>query len=535
MKNALRLGALAILMIAAALLNNPVTQAADARGKLLKRAEGEIRKGEFEKADATYNELLTADAADKDARLGLSFVKLKQLKLQASYDLATETLKAHPLNARAHSLVGTALLRSGEFRTSQEALYTAVKLDDRQALAYAGLSEIEYFENRSRNAYDGLRKAISLDPNEPDYYVAHARACSRMEYYTEAADAYQRFLEVAPKTDLEKRARIRGLIQFYRYLGTTKIHRPAGKEQTTVKFDLIRYRPFLNVMINGKGPLRFVVDTGASLSVISDATAAKLGIKPVSRGGSARAVGGNGSFPIIYGVLDSMALGDVKVDSIPVYIRTVHHSEDAPLNERADGYIGLSMLSNFLVTIDYQKREMILDRRLQPDSAPLTATDAIATVDLTNPTEIPIRSTSGGLASTETLLPNLSRPLNFIIDTGATTTVVSKAVVTAHQLEGLKIKGETYRVIGAAGVESDVEALGLSALNVSGLRKLNSRALILDLTAVNETSGFEQHGILGGDYLSHFLVKLDLRRYQLKLTPQTKAISLASDAVPEKP
>ncbi len=538
MKNALRLCAFAILIIAVALLTNPITHAAESRGKLLKRADNEIRKGEFEKAEATYNELLTADPKDKEARLGLSFVKLKQLKMQASYDLATEILKAHPLNARAHSLVGTALLRSGEFRTSQEALYTAVKLDDRQALAYAGLSEIEYFENRSRNAYDGLRKAISLDPNEPDYYVAHARACSRMEYYTEAADAYQRFLEVAPKTDEEKRARIRGLIQFYRYLGTTKIHRPSGKEQGTVKFDLVRYRPFLDVMINGKGPLRFVVDTGASLSVISDAAANKLGIKPVSRGGSARAVGGNGSFPIIYGVLDSMALGDVKVEAIPVYIRTVHHSEDSPVNERADGYIGLSMLSNFLVTIDYQKREMTLDRRPQPDIAPLTAAEAAANpvpiTDLTNPTQIPIRSTSGGLASTETLLPNLERPLNFIIDTGATTTVVSKAVVTAHKLEGLKIKGETYKVIGAAGIESDVEALGLSALNVSGLRKQNSRALILDLTAVNETSGFEQHGILGGDYLSHFLVKLDLRRYQLKLTPQTKAITLAADAVPEK-
>ena len=143
MKNALRLCALTILMIAVALLTNPAAQAADARGKLLKRADSEIHKGEFEKADATYQELLALDAQDKEARLGLSFVKLKQLKLQESFDLATETLKAYPLSARAHSLVGTALLRSGEFRTSQEALYTAVKLADRQALAYAGLSEIE--------------------------------------------------------------------------------------------------------------------------------------------------------------------------------------------------------------------------------------------------------------------------------------------------------------------------------------------------------------------------------------------------------
>ena len=539
MKAALRLSLLALTSV---LWVTPAL--AQTNAKALKRAEGELRKGNLDVAEKTYRELLTANAADKAARLGLSFVLLKQSKLRESYDLATAVLTTEPANARAHSLIGTTLLRTGEFRTSVEALFTALKLNEREALAYAGLAEIEYFENRARNAYDGLRKAISLEPNEPDYYVSLARACSRLELYTEAADAYQRYLEVAPKTDTERRERIRGLIAFYRYLGTTKIHRPAGKEASAIKFDLVRYRPFLNVMVNGKGPLRLVIDTGASLSVISDEAAAKLGIKPVARGGNARAVGGSGTFPIVYGLLDSMQLGDVRIEAIPVYIRTVHHANDAPASDRADGYIGLWMLANFLITIDYQKRELSLDRRFtqeqvaqaeqpgQPGQAatttvPETAPGVPAIAAAIAGTEVPIRSTSGGLASAETLLPRLERPLNFIIDTGATTTVISKAAVARHQLEDLKIAGETYRVIGAAGIEEGAEAIGLSALTVSGLRKNNSRALILDLGAVNETSGFEQHGILGGDYLSHFLVKIDLRRYSMKLTPQTKAISVA--------
>jgi tetratricopeptide (TPR) repeat protein len=514
---------------------------AESRGKTLKRAEGEIRKGNLEAAEKLYRSLLEQDQTDRDARLGLSFVQLKQSRLNESYELAMQVLAADPSSARAHSLIGTALLRSGEFRTSVEALFTAIKLNEREALAYAGLAEIEYFENRSRNAYDGLRKAIMFDPNEPDFYVSLARACSRLELYTEAADAYQRYLEVSPKTDLERRERIRGLIAFYRYLGNTKIHRAAGKEMGTVKFDLVRYRPFLNVMVNGKGPLRLVVDTGASLSVLSEGAAAKLGVKPVARGGHARAVGGNGSFPIVYGLLDSMTLGDVRIEAIPVYIRTVHHAEDTPAHERADGYIGLSMLANYQITLDYQKREMTLDQRFPQEAtnpavpgtealtaeAPNAVAKSVPLATAEAGTEVPIRSTSGGLASAETLLPRLDRPLNFIIDTGATTTVISKATVQRHQLEDLKIAGETYRVIGAAGIEEGAEALGLSNLTVSGMRKNNSRALILDLSAVNETSGFEQHGILGGDYLSHFLVKIDLRRYQMKLTPQTKAISLA--------
>lgn len=540
MKTALRIGTLALATVLLTLFS--VAALAESRGKALKRAQGELRKANFDVAEKIFRELIEQDQSDKEARLGLSFALMKQLKLQDAYEQAAVVIAADPLNARGFALLGTALLRSGEFRNSVEALYTAAKFNNREALALAGLSEIEYFENRSRNAYEGLRRAIALDPLEPDYYVSLARACSRLEYYGEAADAYQRFLDVAPKTDAERRARIRGLIDFYRYLGTTKINRASGKEVSVISFDLINNRPFINLTINGKGPLRFVIDSGASLSVLSDKAAATLGIKPVAKGGNARAVGGTGTFPIVYGLLDSLVIGDARIETVPIYIRTVHSTADTPEAERADGYIGLSVLSNYAVTLDYQTKQMTLDRTpIREEPAVAKAPDGtlpemgkadtakVVTGSLEDGFEIPIRSTSGGLASAEAHLPTMERPLNFIIDTGATTTVVSKAAVKRHQLEGMKLAGETVRVIGAAGVEEGVEALGLSTLTVNGLRKRNGRAVILDLEAVNETSGFEQHGILGGDYLSHFRVVLDLRRHHFRLTPQSKAITVAAE------
>ncbi|MBP6821850.1 MAG: aspartyl protease family protein [Acidobacteria bacterium] len=511
---------------------------AESRGKALKRAEKEIRATNFTEAEKIYRQLLEKDQTDKDARLGLSFVLVKQLKLQDAYDQAAQVISADPLSARAFALLGTSLLRSGEFRNSVEALYTAVKFDQKQALAIAGLSEIEYFENRARTAYEGMRRAVSLEPNEPDYYVSLARACSRLEYYTEAADSYQRFLEVSPKTDVERRARIKGLIDFYRYLGTTKINRASGKEAVTLPFELINNRPFIKIMINGKGPFRFVIDTGASMSVLSDKTADLLGIKPVAKGGSARAIGGSGTFPILYGLLDSIQMGETRIDVVPIYIRTVHSTSETPEAERSDGYIGLSVLSQYAVTLDYKTQEMLLDRTpLREDqlvqsaadqtgvAAPVENLGALAATGV----DVPIRSTSGGLASAEAHLPTMDRPLNFIVDTGATISVISKAAVKHNQLEGMKLKGETFRVIGAAGVEDGAEALGLSTLTVNNLRKSNSRALILDLEAVNETSGFEQHGVLGGDYLRHFRVVLDLRRHFFGLTPQSPAITIAAE------
>ncbi|MBL8188609.1 MAG: aspartyl protease family protein [Acidobacteria bacterium] len=518
---------------------------AESRGKALKRADKEMRAANFPEAEKIYLQLLEKDQADKDARLGLSYALMKQMKLQTAYEQAAQVISADPLNARAFALLGTALLRSGEFRNSIEALYTAVKFDQKQALAIAGLSEIEYFENRAKTAYDGLRRAIALDPNEPDYYVSLARACSRLEYYNEAADAYQRFLEVSPKTDAERRARIKGLIDFYRYLGTTKINRVSGKELAVIPFDLVNNRPFIKVMVNGKGPFRFVIDTGASMSVLSDKAAQALGIKPVAKGGNARAIGGSGTFPILYGVLDSIQLGEARIDTVPIYIRTVHSTEDTPEGERSDGYIGLSVLSNYAVTLDYKTQQMTVDRTpLREDQLTKPATDA-AEAKPVEPAaapkpehlgalaglgiEVPIRSTSGGLASAEAHLPTMDRPLNFIVDTGATISVISKATVKRYDLEGMKLKGESFRVIGAAGIEEGAEALGLSTLTVNNLRKNNSRALILDLEAVNETSGFEQHGVLGGDYLRHFRVVLDLRRHYFGLTPQSPAISVVAE------
>ncbi|MFN0124840.1 MAG: aspartyl protease family protein [Blastocatellia bacterium] len=520
---------------------------AESRGGTLKKAAKEIRQGNFSTAEKMYRELIGKDTTDKLARLGLSFTLIKLIRLQEAYEEAAQVLAGEPLNARAHSLMGTALLRSGEFRNSVEALRTALQLNNKEALAVAGLSEIEYFENRSRTAYDGLKRAIQLEPNEPDYYVSLARTCSRLELYTEAADAYQSFLSVSPKTDEERRARIRGLIEFYRYLGTTKLHRMGGDEVATTTFDLRGNRPFLNVMVNGKGPLKMVIDTGASLSVISEKAAERLGIKPVARGGNARAVGGTGAFPIVYTVLESLTIGKARIEMIPAYIRTVHVTEDTAPEDRADGYIGLSILANYAVTIDYNTRELTLDRTSQREeiaaeaaipgataAPPADTTAATATspapdkpaVAAAPPSHIavPIRSTSGGLASTEARLPAMDRPLNFIIDTGASTTVVSKSAVQRYSLEGLKLPNEKFRVIGAAGIENDVEALGLSTLTINNLRQKRARALILDLNAVNETSGFEQHGILGGDFLRHFRVFMDLRHFRFQLTPQTRAI-----------
>src|SRR6476660_8222424 len=259
--------------------------------KAYSRGYRAVRKGEYVQAEKIFRDLLEKDGHDNEARLGLSFVLLKQRNLQGAYDNAARVLMNDPLSARGHALLGAAILGAGEFRLSVEEFRTALALNDNEALAVAGLAMVDFYENRLPLAIPALRKAANMDPEEPDYVFSLGQAAARSEKYKEAADAYEKFLLIAPKTDIDRRERILGLIEFLRYLGRQgALYVPSGEVRTSVPFEATDNRPILKVRINGgKELLNFVLDTGSGMSVISDETAKRLGIRPVARGGVARA------------------------------------------------------------------------------------------------------------------------------------------------------------------------------------------------------------------------------------------------------
>ena len=132
-----------LLAVFISLLFSPVL--AESRGSVIKKAEREIRAGNFDKAEQFYRELLVRNFDDKNARLGLSFALLKQNKFTDCFDEASQVIAVDPLNGRAFSLMGTALLRSGDFRNSVESFLTSIKLNDRDHLALAGIAEISFY------------------------------------------------------------------------------------------------------------------------------------------------------------------------------------------------------------------------------------------------------------------------------------------------------------------------------------------------------------------------------------------------------
>lgn len=496
----------------------PQQTAKEAKGasdRLDRDARKAMRQGKYEAGLKIYLGMIEADARDNRARLGASFAYLKMQIYPPCFQQAKEVLSIDANNARAHALAGLSLLRSGFIRAAVGELQQALDIDPKEALAYGGAAEIDYYEGRPKESRAKAYYAHNLDPEEPDYLVTYARSSSRLEDFKEAADAYELFLEISPPSDADRRDRIRGLIQFYRQLAGLRVHQVGGPAVTEVPFQLgSDRRPYVRVKLNGRDSI-FVIDTGSGFTVISKVAAKRFGVTEIARGGKSQGVGGSGKFQIVYGLIKSLQIGEAKVRMIPCFVRPFHGDRDRPAEETADGFIGLSVLSHFLTELDYKGARMRLDRS-ENNSAPIMAAPGV--------TLIPFRTTQNGLISVETEFDG-NPFVNAILDSGASSTVISVAAVERLNMGDQIIKGQTTSVIGAAGVTENVRMLFIRNCRVADQLQSNLRALVLDFGAINETSGFEQSGILGGDFLRHFRLTIDFNRALLALQPHTPPVT----------
>lgn len=488
-----------------AIASDDVRPISDDPKTLVKKAEKLQKRGDLAGAEELFKRATEARPNDSAIKLKLAYLYVKMRRLVEAYELSFPIAKAEPKNSYAFAIVGTVYLGAGRFTDARMLLYNSVKLDNSQSLAWAGLGMLDFYENKITESLKNLQEAVFHDPFEPDYLYALGQVSARSEKYKEAAKAYEDFLRVSRNSDDDRRARIRGLINFLKYLGTRDgLYKPGGKDSTTVKFELVGNRPVIEMRVNGKDrPLRFVLDTGSGITVISDETAKELGIRAITRGGRAKGIGGDGTFEIVYGFLREVSLGDVVVRSVPVYIRKFHS------DGKIDGYIGLSLISKFLTTVDYGNNTFALQKK-----------DTVRGEELEG-VSVPLRLTSSGFLSGEVQLEGIEQPLNFIVDTGASVSVISSDIATLDAM-ARHAREERMRVIGAAGITEDVPSYLLPKVTMGAHSRTSITAIALDLDLINEASGFEQAGILGGNFLKNYRMTFDFQNSKLTFVSVAK-------------
>lgn len=472
--------------------------------RLLKLAEKLVRKGDLVQAEQTLQKAIEAAGADSLPKLRLAQLYIRQRRYTDAYNISFAIAKAEPKNAYAFAVLGTTMLNVGRFSDARILFYTALTLSKKQPLAWAGYGLLEFYENNVEDSLKNLAQAVNQDPDEPDYLFAYAQVAARAEKYKEAAVGYRRFLAASKDTDDERRARIKGVINFLTFLGQREsLYSLGGERKTTVPIDLVGNRPVIKLKLNNRDEsLNFVLDTGSGISVISEETAKRLDIDPVTKGGFAKGIGGDGKFEIIYGFVREVEIGDIEIRNVPVYIRRFHSGA-----HQVDGYIGLSLISKFLTTLDYGNLTFALERT--PDTPP---------VDDPNSKSLPLRLTSSGFLSGEVQLAGVEAPLNFIVDTGASVSVISDEVASLESVSPFA-SSEKMRVIGSAGVTEGVPSFLLPSITFGPHSRKGITAIALDLDMINEASGFVQAGILGGNFLKNYRMTFDFKNSRVTFFP----------------
>ncbi len=104
------------------------------------------------------------------------------------------------------------------------------------------------------------------------------------------------------------------------------------------------------------------------------------------------------------------------------------------------------------------------------------------------------------------------------MDTGASISVVSQALATRAGL-GRYERGARIKVFGAAGLAENIQTLLLPQVALGPYAWKNVYAAVLDMEPINETAGFEQTGIIGGNVLSRYRVTFDFARGMIRFQP----------------
>ncbi len=159
------------------------------------------------------------------------------------------------------------------------------------------------------------------------------------------------------------------------------------------------------VLIDGKGPYRLVLDTGANRSAITARTAQTLGIPP-AEGGGTRVTGftGSGMFPTIH--VERLEVGDLLIGptELPVL---------ADVFGGAQGVLGIEGLQNKRIYADFTRDRLEISRshgeRARRDF-----------------TVVPLRMIKGGLLVAEVRVGSVRAKA--IVDTGAQGTIGNLAL-----------------------------------------------------------------------------------------------------------
>jgi aspartyl protease family protein len=197
-----------------------------------------------------------------------------------------------------------------------------------------------------------FRGAIAESPREPLFRYHRAAALTQLGRWAEAVQEYESVLRLGPDPALAEAAQ-RGLTSV-RPL-TRPMPRQQDRDEASIPLSRSHGGWIADVMLNDERRARFLVDTGASISVLSRELARRLGIEadPGTPMIKLHTLAGNVTAPIA--TIPSLSVGGVEAVSVKAVIYDI--------GSGLDGILGNTFLDRYQVTVDSARARLILRPR----------------------------------------------------------------------------------------------------------------------------------------------------------------------------
>jgi predicted aspartyl protease len=260
------------------------------------------------------------------------------------------------------------------------------------------------------------------------------------------------------------------------------------------------------VEINGRGPFRFVLDTGANRSAMSAATAEALQLVPVEGDViSVHGVTGHATLPVVE--VERLRVGELLFEKqrLPVLPSAVFAG--------TDGILGVDSLQDARIEVDFGKDRVTIRR-----SSGRRAERGFLVV--------PAWLQRGGLLLVEGRVGRV--PVKAILDTGAERTLGNEALRAALGQKALRPhEAVPTTVVGATPQLGQALSFEAPAIDIGGARLNNLTVSFGDLHVFNVWSMLEEPALLIGmdllGTLEKFVVDYSRREFHLKPVSSARA------------
>jgi tetratricopeptide (TPR) repeat protein len=508
-------------------------------------ANQSFQSGNFADAIVMYQHALKTDPKLVPAQAGLVRAYLRDGQVDTAFDFAKSSLAAQPNSALLLAAMGAVQYRRGEIPEAETSFLSARKIDPNLVQSYLGLARLYRTALLYRRAYDQIKRAHEIAPQDPEVQRAWLGMLPRRE----RLKALEAYLASPHPDNPEENASLRAWQEYLKATNDQPVHacKLANNIESTQTQMQILLRDSkhvagygLLVKVNDRNQ-RLLLDTGASGILINRRAAEKAGLTRISTVQFA-GIGDKGQRDAYFALADTVRIGDLEFKDCVVTVS----EKSMGLDE--DGLIGADVFSSYVVDIDIPGDMLRLtplpkrpedtavkvslasesdpdaDPQEQEASASTTKPDEKSVADKSTAAPTPERLPKDRYVAPEMakwariyrighdlLMPthvNDSKAMLFVLDTGAFSNMMStraaRTVTKVSSDESIKIKGLSGEVNKAYSADK-------ATLQFANIRQPNQDMVSIDLTGLSKNLGVEVSGFLGFSTFRQLEMKIDYR------------------------